>query len=144
VGSAGVQKLFFGVSTHLDLNPEHCVLKLDFSNAFNSVWRARVLEAIAETPEWQHLYAYFWATLSPACVVNGIGSLSDEGVVQGSAGGPAGLCMAIHKYIVWADEEMRQRGGFVVFDMDDGYIVGGRRTCWRWWASGEAAGKLWH
>jgi hypothetical protein len=120
---AGLQKLVFGVTTHMQLHQGHCLLKLDFSNAFNSVWRARVLQSIMRKKEWRHLYKYFWATLSPAAVIAGLTSRS-AGVVQGSAGGPAGFCMAIQEFLEKADKELRTMGGMAVFDMDDGYLVG--------------------
>ena len=122
--SAGVAKLIFAVREHMHAHPDHVLLKLDFTNAYNTVWRAAILRACYENHEWRHLYRFYWATLSPTSLIVGINSLSEEGVQQGDAAGPAGFCKALQKHAKWAHEELQKVKGFGVFDMDDGYLVG--------------------
>ena len=122
--SAGVPKLVFAVREHMMAHPNHVLLKLDFTNAFNTVWRAAILRACYENPEWRHLYRFYWATLSPMAVIVGITKLSEEGVQQGDAGASAGFCKPVQPHAKWAHEELQKHDGFAVFDMDDGYMVG--------------------
>ena len=121
---AGVPKLIYAVSEHMHNNKGHALLKLDFTNAFNTVWRRSVLKACYENPAWRHLYRFFWCTLAPKSLIVGIDNLSEEGMQQGDPAGPAGFCMPIHKHAVWAHEQLQKVGGCVVMDMDDGYFLG--------------------
>ena len=62
---SGVMKLIFGTTEHMRNNRTHVLLKFDFSNAFNTVWRSAVLKACYDNPSWRHLYRFLWCTLSP-------------------------------------------------------------------------------
>ena len=85
---AGVTKLIFAITEHLRAHPQHTLLKLDFTNAFNSVWRTSILNECYDNPEWRHLYRFFWANLSPRARILSINALSEEGVQQGDPSGP--------------------------------------------------------
>jgi hypothetical protein len=121
---AGVAKLIFAITEHMRAHPHHTLLKLDFTNAFNTVWRSAILRACYNKPEWRHLYRFFFANLSPRALILGINSLSEEGVQQGDPSGPAGFCIALHQHAVWAHEQLGEVGGMALFDMDDGYFAG--------------------
>ena len=121
---AGIAKLIFGATQHMQGHPDHVLLKLDFTNAFNTVWRSAILKACRENEKWRHLYRFFWATLSPMALTMGIRVRSREGVQQGDPSGPAGFCMALHPCAAWAHQELRKVGGMALFDMDDGYLMG--------------------
>ena len=121
---AGVPKLIYAVTEHMLHNKTHVLLKLDFTNAFNSVWRKAVLKACLENPEWRHLYRFFWCTLSPKSIIFGIDNLSEEGMQQGDPAGPVGYCMSSHSDFVWARDQLKAVGGTAVMDMDDGYFLG--------------------
>ena len=56
------------------------LLKLDFTNAFNTVWRVAILKERYDNPDWCHLYRFFWANLSPRARILAIHALSEEGV----------------------------------------------------------------
>ena len=63
---AGVPKLIMEVVEHMRAHPGgQALLNLDFTNAFGTVWRSAVLQAVYNKPEWRHLYRFLWATLSP-------------------------------------------------------------------------------
>ena len=51
---SGVPKLIFGVTEHMRNNESHVLIKLDFTNAFNTVWRSAVLQACLNKQEWRH------------------------------------------------------------------------------------------
>ena len=121
---AGVAKLFFATTEHMRAHPDHTLLKLDFTNAFNSVWRMSILKECYDNPDWRHLYRFFWINLSPKSRILAIHSLSEEGVQQGDPSGPLGFCIALHRHAVWAHEQLQQVGGMAIFDMDDGYFMG--------------------
>ena len=121
---AGVQKLYMASQEHMRAHPSHVLLKLDFTNAYNTVWRAAVLKACYDEPKWRHLYRFFFATLSPKSIIKGINRLSEEGMQQGDVASAAGFCMALRRPAEWAHEQLRQHGGMGVFDMDDGYLIG--------------------
>ena len=120
---AGVSKLVFTVTEHLRANPSHVLLKLDFTNAFNSVWRMSILKECYDNEDWRHLYRFFWSNLSPRSRIMAINSLSEEGVQQGDPSGPLGFCMALHRHAVWAHEQLKEVGDMSIFDMDDGYLL---------------------
>ena len=48
---AGVVNLIFAVSEHMRAHPSHTLLKLDFTNAFNSVWRSAILSECYNNPK---------------------------------------------------------------------------------------------
>ena len=117
-------KLIFGTTEHMRNNMTHVLLKLDFSNAFNTVWRSAVLKACYDNPSWRHLYRFLWCTLSPKSDTVGINNLSCEGMQQGDSAGSTGFCMALQPLAKWADTQLRTAGGRAAFDMDDGYMYG--------------------
>ena len=121
---AGVAKLIFALTEHMKAHPDHTLLKLDFTNAFNSVWRSAILSECLGNEAWRHLYRFFWCNLSPRSRILAINALSEEGVQQGDPSGPAGFCIALHRHAVWAHQQLQEVGGMAIFDMDDGYMAG--------------------
>ena len=45
---SGVPKLIFGVTEHMRNNESHVLIKLDFTNAFNTVWEKRSAASLSE------------------------------------------------------------------------------------------------
>ena len=81
----------------LNINPNHVLLKLDFRNAFNSVRRDKMLEAVQDlAPE---LFPFVHsAYASPSSLFWGDKILqSSEGVQQGDPLGPLLFCLSIHR-----------------------------------------------
>ena len=81
----------------LNLNPNHVLLKLDFRNAFNSVRRDKMLEAVQDlAPE---LFPFVHSAYSsPSSLFWGDKILqSSEGVQQGDPLGPLLFCLSIHR-----------------------------------------------
>ena len=64
--------IYSGEALNMQGHPDHVLLKLDFTNAFNTVWRSAILKACQENEKWRHLYRFFWATLSPIALIMGI------------------------------------------------------------------------
>ena len=122
--NAGVPKLVFAGTEHMRAHKRHVLIKLDITNAFNSVWRKAVLKACYDNPRWRHLYRFFWCTLSPKTKIFGIDRLSEEGMQQGDPAGPVGYCISSHGHFLWAHEQLQVVGGCVTMDMDDGYFYG--------------------
>ena len=122
--SAGITKMVFALRAHMQAHPDHLLLKLDFSNAFNTMSRAAVLDACYRNPRWRKFYRFFWAVLSPESHIRGIPTGSAEGMQQGDTWGSACFCIGINDDVQWANNEMKNSQGMVAFDMDDGYLAG--------------------
>ena len=82
---AGIPKMLFALRAHMEANPSHILLKLDFTNAFNTMSRAAIIQACLNEPRWRKFVKFIWVTLSPASHVQGIPALSWKGVQQGDA-----------------------------------------------------------
>ena len=121
---AGIPKLIMAATEHMRAHPNQALLKLDFTNAFGTVWRAAVLRACYNKPEWRHLYRFLWATLSPKAYIKGLGTTSDEGAQQGDVAGPCIFSFPLQPHAEWVNRRLKMVGGLAVFDMDDGYLMG--------------------
>ena len=115
----GAEVAVHAARTYLDNLPlDHVLLKLDFSNAFNSVRRDKMLIQVSElAPE---LLPFVHSAYSaPSTLLWGETPLqSSEGVQQGDPLGPLLFCLAIHPLIEKLTSE------FVVFYLDDGSLGG--------------------
>ena len=81
-----------------NMDPEHVLIKLDFCNAFNSIRRDKMLEAVFElAPDIYPLVHSAYA--SPSNLLWGDKQLqSSEGVQQGDPLGPPLFCLALHRF----------------------------------------------
>ena len=115
----GAEAAAHSTRAYLNLLPtDHVLLKLDFRNAFNSVRRDKMLEAVKETiPE---LYAFVFSCYSsPSTLLFHKTTLqSAEGVQQGDPLGPLLFCLTINPLIANLKSEFR------VFYLDDGTVGG--------------------
>jgi len=130
---AGLQLLILGVRLHMQEHPDHDLVKLDFSNAFNEFKRSKATEAFIANPfeSIRNLALPWWLLMSPAALIDGIDNLSDEGGQQGCPLAALAFCLVIHEHIVWADEQLQRVGGGIRMDMDDGYAFGPRGEVFR-------------
>ena len=83
---AGGAKLVHCVRMVMEQNPEFICLKLDFKNAFNEVFRARVVEALEEEESLNHLASHAATLLAPSSGLESGGSVwgeAHEGTTQG-------------------------------------------------------------
>ena len=69
-------------------------------------------------------YRFLWCTLAPSGIIDGLESLSEEGMQQGDTWGSAGFCIGLHPDVQWAHEQLQDRGCMTVFDMDDCNLAG--------------------
>ena len=101
---------------HLPL--QKALLKIDFKNAFNSIRRDKVLEAVeVHIPE---LLPFVHSVYSAPSTLMWEGDqiLSSEGVQQGDPLGPMLFCLTIHELVSSLGSE------FKVFYLDDGTMGG--------------------
>jgi len=63
--SAGTQAHGFIVRIHMQLYPTHICVKVDFRNAFNTIERARMVEAFANDTELNDMHLYMESRLRP-------------------------------------------------------------------------------
>ena len=91
-----------------DMPSSNCVLaKLDFKNAFNTIRRDTMLEAVQRTlPE---AYGFVHAAYStPSTLFYGSDTISsEEGVQQGDPLGPLLFCLALHPILTECKAELR-------------------------------------
>ncbi|KAL0222203.1 hypothetical protein RCL1_002057 [Eukaryota sp. TZLM3-RCL] len=81
-------------------NQNHFILKLDFKNAFNSVRRSAIFDALFNS--FPHLVPFFYRSYgsSASIAFNEHTLFSSSGVRQGDALGPFLFCLTIHPVLV--------------------------------------------
>ena len=78
---SGMQKMYTAIDIHVKqpVHRHHVVGEIDISNAYQEIERAPMLVSILNHPSWSVLYPVVWATISPACTINGLrGCTSDN------------------------------------------------------------------
>ena len=96
-----------------NLSDSHAVVKLDISNAFNTIRRDRMLEAVCDlAPE---IYPLVHSTYStPSTIFWSDHTIkSSEGVQQGDPLGPLLFCLSLHRHCAGL------RSAFCVMYLDD-------------------------
>ena len=95
----------------------HVLLKVDFRNAFNSVRRDKILEAVKSSiPE---LFLFVSSAYSvPSYLVCGDSIILSEGVQQGDPLGPLLFCLTLHPLLSQLQSELK------IFYLDDGTVGG--------------------
>ena len=131
----GTSILVHGIRLHMELHPDHVVVKLDLANGFNAVSRVDMIRRMTRHPTLVHLVPFLHACLAAPTELM-VGHLfqrlfpgldrggSSEGTQQGRALSSMAFCVAIHPELVALDEELRPFGGFARAFMDDGYAAG--------------------
>ena len=94
------------------------MLQVDFRNAFNSIWRDKMLKAVEQyVPDLLPFVSSAYS--SPSILLwNGVQFLSAEGIQQGDPIGPMLFCLTIQELVSSLSSE------FNVFYLDDGAIGG--------------------
>ena len=117
--SGGAEAAVHAARMYLNhLPPQKALLKIDFKNAFNSIRRDKMFEAVeAYIPE---LLPFVHSVYSaPSTLLwDGDQILSSEGVQQGDPLGPMLFCLTIHGLVSSIGSE------FKVFYLDDGTMGG--------------------
>ena len=111
----------------LEANPEFICIKLDFRNAFNEVYRARIIEVLENEPSLMHLAAHAATIFAPSSGLESRGVLwgeSSEGTTQGDPESGPYFCIAMQEYVQKADQELDSQGGCARFGWDDRYLIG--------------------
>ena len=127
MSKSGGAKLVHCVRMVMEQNPKFICVKLDFKNAFNEVFRARVVEALEEEDSLRHLASHAATLLAPPSGLESRGYLwgeAHEGTTQGDPESGPYFNVAIQKYVRVADEVLTRFGGFARFGWDDGYLCG--------------------
>ena len=117
--SIGAEAAVHAARSYLaNMKDDQLLLKLDFTNAFNSVRRDKILHSVREKAPALLPLAYS-AYRFPSLLFFGKHTIpSAEGVQQGDPLGPLLFCLAIHDIIV------KMKSEFTVFYLDDGTLGG--------------------
>ena len=124
---AGAAKLVHCIRMTLENNLGFICVKLDFRNAFNEIWRARIVEALEEEETLSHLAQFAAILQSPGSGLESKGVLwgeAEEGVTQGDPTSGPFFCVGIQKFVRKADEKLKESGGMLRCGWDDCYILG--------------------
>ena len=101
-----------------DIEPSKAVLKLDFKNAFNTIRRDKMLEAVQKLAPGLFSFVHS-AYSSPSTLFWADNTLqSAEGVQQGDPLGPLLFCLTIHELGSQLESEL------CLFYLDDGTLGG--------------------
>ena len=121
----GVKAAIYSGRRFLDGLPAgEAMIKLDFSNAFNSVRRDRMLEAIMDLcPVIFSLVHSAYSSPSSLYWENEV-LLSAEGIQQGDPLGPLLFCLTLHKFL------LPLRSSFRVAYLDDVTLVAPSLLSW--------------
>ncbi len=101
-----------------DISSDKAVLKLDFRNAFNSIRRDKVLEAVLEHAPGLYPFVHSAYTLPSSLFWGDETIQSAEGVQQGDPLGPLPFCLGIHRMCTQLESEL------FLFYLDDGTLGG--------------------
>ena len=93
-----------------NISIDQAMVKLDFSNAFNSTWRYRMLEAVQSL--CLAIYTFVYAAASNL-QWDDQSILSAEGVQQGDPLGPLFFCLTLHHH------SLQLRSEFKIHYLDD-------------------------
>ena len=137
---SGLEKLAFALRLHMEINPEHVIVKFDFANAYNTCKRVEALKCIMSSRAAKALATVFRATHQPKAELVGINAKSEEGVRQGNPLSSLAFCLSIKQDVEWANSELQKFGGGCKFDMDDSYAFGPMKEVFR--VANELARRL--
>ena len=101
-----------------DPNPGKAVLKLDFQNAFNSICRDKMLDAVREHVPELHPFIHSAYSLPSSLFWSDKTIQSAEGVQQGDPLGPLLFCLSIHHMGTQLESELS------LLYLDDGTLGG--------------------
>ena len=101
--------------------PDHAIVKLDFSNAFNSVHRSAMLQSVATAVPDIYKFCYLSYSGSTYLKFGTNCVLSQEGAQQGDPLGPLLFCLAIHPMLTSLSSQL------VLGYLDD-ITLGGNET----------------
>ncbi len=100
------------------------MLSVDFANAFNSLSREYILDAVLKyTPQLYNYFRFCYATHSALRCTNGDIIWSRSGVRQGDGLGPAGFALGLAA-LLEENEELRQTLELDCWYLDDGTMAG--------------------
>ena len=101
---AGGAKLVHWVRMMMEENKDFICIKLDFRNAFNGVYRARVVNALEEEPTLRHMASHAATVLAPGSGLESRGVLwgeSREGATQGDPESGFYFCVSATSMQSW-------------------------------------------
>ena len=87
---------------------DHAIVKLDFSDAFNSLHRDVMLTAIAESVPEIYKFCHLSNDSSPTLSFNNHTISSQKGVQQGDPFGPLLFCLSLHPLLLSCESKFKK------------------------------------
>jgi hypothetical protein len=115
----GTETIIHMIESVLEINPTYCVVKVDFRNAFTTIFRARLLEAVRRRVPGMHRWAavnhvdktFLWHRCMDSLAAECDYILSEDGVQQGEVCGPTNFCLVLQDIIVETNALLQSLGG---------------------------------
>jgi len=125
----GVDIAVHGIRNFLDTNPDACVLSVDIKNAFGSLTRASIANALSRLPAEDSVYSRwffhaFYARESMYLDGSGAVSFFNTGVPQGGPTSMAWFCLTLHPVLEQVSRFLKPRGGTILAYADDIFLLG--------------------
>ena len=137
--SGGTQALGLIMRLHMDMNPDHILVKVDFKNAFNAIERAAIMRELAARPALAHLLRYFESEMRPVSKVfylSANGKLeqaeynSVNGGQQGAFSAGSGFNNGSVSTFEETDAHLGKEGGIARAICDDLILAGPAHAVW--------------
>ena len=126
--SAGCETVILRTEMLLKANPRWIVAKSDFKNAFNSMFRKQILEALRNSfPGLYNLVLALYGTSSKLWAFFEQGKrrsmMSEEGVQQGDVLGPFLFCLVVQPILMAMNDFLKRNGGGEVLGLLDDFTI---------------------
>jgi len=125
---SGIEVSIHGIRAHLDAHPNHVAITVDFKNAFGTIKREVIADALNQfgyndTKYNRWFHNHFGAGASRVVPSNGEPFYYSEGVPQGGPTSMQNYCLASHSLLHDVNKTLAPVGGVIIAYADDIVIL---------------------
>jgi hypothetical protein len=131
---SGAEVVIHGIRAHLESNKDHMAIGIDFKNAFGSIKRNCVAQALNSFDYEQSKFSRWFYNhygFDDSRVLTESTDQGEERIITYDSGVPQGgplsmfwYCVGSHKLLVAINDFLFTRGGYVISYADDTFVVG--------------------